>query len=139
MKVYITQINVNSVKKYPKTVFFKNYFMTMTTNLQTFILIMFNKSFIKLILRYFKTPKTSHVWFFFDKKRKSVEDKQVVCSICIISINYTMNCSTGSLRSHLVRSYNVTDNNYKKHNIYQSKSTPGEEYNCDEDNHQVLH
>jgi|LakMenEpi03Aug12_release.lakeMendotaPanAssembly.Ray.scaffolds.fasta_scaffold1605853_1 hypothetical protein len=45
-----------------------------------------------------------------------------------------MNCSTDSLRSHLVRSYNLTDNNYKKHKIYQSKSRPGEENNSDEDN-----
>ena len=79
-------------------------------------------------------PKTSHVWFFFDKKSNSVEDKQVVCSICNKSINYTMNCSTGSLRSHLVRSHNLTDNNYKKHKMYHSKLTPGEEYNSDEDN-----
>ncbi len=73
-------------------------------------------------------PKTSHVWFFFDKNSYNVEDKQVVCCICNKPIDYTMNCSTGSLRSHLVRSQNVTDNNYKKHKIYQSKSTP-EEYN----------
>jgi hypothetical protein len=79
--VYLNYANLRKFcYRISKISFLEKLFCDHDSYLHAFILIMFNKSFIiiKLIKQYFKMPKTSHVWFFFDKKSYNVEDKQVV-------------------------------------------------------------
>ena len=66
-------------------------------------------------------PKVSYVWNFFKKENYNKETKKVKCELCKEDVNYTLNCSTGSLRHHLVHIHNLCDNNYKKHKMYQNK------------------
>ena len=43
--------------------------------------------------------------------------------LCDRLVNYTINCSTGSIRHHLVQQHNLCDSNYRKHKMYQSKKS----------------
>ena len=77
---------------------------------------------------------SSFVWFFFEKRSYDASCKTVKCELCDKLVNYTLNCSTGSIRHHLVQQHNLCNNNYKKHKMYQRKTASTQNESEDENN-----
>ena len=68
---------------------------------------------------------SSLVRYFFEKNSYDTSAKTVKCALCDRLVNYTINCSNGSIRHHLVQQHNLCDSNYRKHKMYQSKKSLG--------------